>query len=194
MVEKLIAKGANLNALTRDAKPQDPNLPGPLRAPPGRMTPLLVAARLGKVDVMKALVAAGADTSVKAQDGTTLLLAASGSSFVAAAKFAYQFDKDVTAVDETKSTAMHLIFGGARGGGATQDDMTELAQYLADIGVPLDELDIRGRTPCKAGDGAPFDKPIQRIAEIIYSRGGTPKYIPKEFVKPRSALNTSQQD
>jgi ankyrin repeat protein len=186
MVNKLIAKGAFVNALTKEAKPQDPNLPGPLRGPAGRMTPLLLAARFGKVDVMKVLVDAGTDTKLKAQDGTTLLLAASGSSFVEAAKFAYRFDKDVTAVDETKSTAMHLIFGGGRGGGATQEDMTELAQYLADIGVPLDELDGRGRTPCKAGDGAPFDKPIQRIAEIIYDRGGTPKYIPKEFVKPKS--------
>jgi hypothetical protein len=76
---------------------------------------------------------------------------------------------------------MHLCMGG-QGNQANQDDMTEVVQFLADIGVPLDEEDLRGRTPAKVGDGAPFDKPTQRMCDIIYSRGGTPKYIPKEYV------------
>jgi hypothetical protein len=184
LVEKLIASGASLNAHTDRAKPPAPGGPtGPQRPVGGEQTPLLLAARYGHVDVMKALIKAGADTRAKAQDGVTLLLAAAGSSRVEAAKYAYEFDKNVTAVDDTKSTAMHLSMGGAQSG-ATQTQMTEMVQFLADIGVPLDELDSRGRTPCKVGDGAPFDKPIQRIAEIIYSRGGTPKYVPKEFVMP----------
>jgi ankyrin repeat protein len=183
MVEKLIAKGANLNARNAKTRPAG-DTPGP-RAISGEQTPLLLAARFAKVDVMQALIKAGADTKLKAQDGTTLLLAAAGSSRVEAAKYAYEFDKDVTAVDDTKSTAMHVSMGGAQSG-ANQTQMTEMVQFLADIGVPLDELDARGRTACKVGDGAPFDKPIQRIAEIIYSRGGVPKYIPKEFVKPKS--------
>ena len=57
-------------------------------------------------------------------------------------------------------------------------------QYLADIGVPLDEKDARGRTPIQIGDNIPLDKPIQRMAEIIVSRGGTPVQFPKEYVKP----------
>lgn len=70
------------------------------------------------------------------------------------------------------------------GGGATQTEMTELVQYLADIGAPLDEKDGRGRTPIQSGDGIPLDMPIQRMAEIIVSRGGTPVAFPKEYVKP----------
>jgi ankyrin repeat protein len=191
MVENLIAKGAQINARTNHSKPPAPGGPtGPQRPISGEQTPLLLAAKFGKVDVMKALVKAGADTKLKAQDGTTLLLAAAGSSRVEAAKYAYQFDKDVNAVDDQKSTAMHLSMGGAQSG-ATQTQMTEMVQFLADIGVPLDELDARGRTACKVGDGAPFDKPIQRIAEIIYQRGGTPKYIPKEFVMPKSLAPAS---
>ena len=62
--------------------------------------------------------------------------------------------------------------------------MTELVQFLADIGVPLDEIDARGRTPIQTGDGIPLDKPIQRMADIIVSRGQTPRYFPKEYVKP----------
>jgi ankyrin repeat protein len=188
MAEKLIAKGANVNARTNKAKPAAPGGPtGPSRPLGGEQTPLLLAAKFGKVDVMRALIKAGADTTLKTDDGVTLLLAAAGSSHVEAARYAYEFDKNVTAVDDTKSTAMHLSMSGAQQG-ATQTEMTEMVQFLADIGVPLDELDSRGRTPCKVGDGAPFDKPIQRIADIIYSRGGTPKYIPKEYVKPKPPL------
>ena len=170
--------------------PAPTNRKKPLRrsVPAGRVvlkTPLLVAARAGHVDVMEALIKAGADTKLKSQAGTTLLLAAASSSRVQAAKLAFQYDKNVTAVDDQNSTAMHLSMGGAQGNQANQENMVEMVQFLADIGVPMDEVDKRGRTPCKVGDGAPFDKPIQRMAEIIYARGGVPKYIPKEFVMPK---------
>jgi hypothetical protein len=62
-----------------------------------------------------------------------------------------------------------------------------LVQFLADIGVPLDEEDARGRTPIQVGDGIPLDRPIQLMADIIISRGGTPRHFPKEYVKPASA-------
>ena len=70
------------------------------------------------------------------------------------------------------------------GSGATQDEMTELVQFLADIGVPLDEKDARGKTAIENGDNIPLDKPIQRMADIIVSRGAIPKYFPKEYIKP----------
>ena len=72
-----------------------------------------------------------------------------------------------------------------RGATGTDDEFFEVVDYLASIGVPLDEKDSRGRTPIQIGDIFPFDKPIQRMAEIILSRGGTPLYYPKEFVKPQ---------
>jgi hypothetical protein len=138
------------------------------------------------VDVMRVLIEAGADTKLKAQDGTTLFLAAAGSGHVQAAKYAYEFDKDVKAVDNLRFTAMHESVSGT-GRLATQPELTELVQYLADIGVPMDELDSRGRTPIQVGDGAPLDQPIQRMADIIIDRGGKPRYFPKEYVKPSSA-------
>lgn len=182
LVKALLARGANPNVRT---KPAAPGGRGGFRAVAGQQTPLLLAARTNHVDVMRALIEAGADTKLKADDGATLLLAASASGRVAAAKYAFEFDKDVKAVDNAGRTAMHEVVSG--GGGATQTDMTELVQYLADIGVPLDEKDGRGKTPIEVGDNIPFDKPIQRMADIIVSRGGTPVYFPKEYVKPAAS-------
>jgi len=187
MVKSLLAKGANVNVKTASAvSAATPGDPGFVRGGAnGQMTPLLLAAKNDRVEVMKALIAAGADPKVKGQDGTTLLLAAATSGHRDAAEYAFQFDKDVKAVDDNGGTAMHKSVSG--GAPASQDDMVDLVQFLADIGVPMDELDKRGRTPIKAGDGIPLDKPIQRMADIIVSRGGTPKVFPKEYVKPKSA-------
>jgi len=184
LVRKLVSKGADLNARTARISAPDP---GFFRAPSGEQTPLLLAAKFNQVDVMRVLIEAGADTKLKAQDGTTLFLAAAGSGHVEAAKYAYEFDKDVKAVDSLGFTAMHESVSGT-GRLATQPELTELVQYLADIGVPLDEVDSHGRTPIQIGDVAPLDQPIQRMADIIISRGGTPRYFPKEYVKPASAV------
>lgn len=183
LVRKLVSKGADLNA--RTAKINTPDT-GFFRALAGEQTPLLLAAKYAQVEVMRILIDAGADTKLKAQDGTTLFLAAAGSGHVEVAKFAYEFDKDVKAVDSLGFTAMHESVSGT-GRLATQPELTELVQYLADIGVPLDELDKRGRTPIQVGDGAPLDQPIQRMADIIISRGSKPRYFPKEYVKPAPA-------
>jgi uncharacterized protein len=182
LVGPLLAKGAKPNVHTQPSTPAR----GDFRAIAGEQTPLLLAARNNRVDVMRALIEAGADTMLKAQDGATLLLAAAASGRVSATKYAYEFDKVVKVVDKSGRTVMHAVVSNP-GGGATQDEMTELVQYLADIGAPMDEKDARGRTPIQAGDGIPLDKPIQRMAEIIVSRGGTPVAFPKEYTKPVAA-------
>jgi ankyrin repeat protein len=179
LVKKLLAKGANVNAQNAPTE-----LTG-FRPVGGLQTPLLIAARENHIDVMKALIDAGADITLKPQDGVGFFLAAAASGHVEAAKFAFQYDKDVKAVDKLGRTAMHQAITNMRG--ATQDDMVEMVQYLADIGVPLDEKDSRGRTPIQQGDPIPLDKPIQRIADIIVSRGGTPVAFPKEYVKATAA-------
>ncbi len=180
LVKKLLAKGAQLNPRT------NPGRANGFRPAAGEQTPLLLAARNDNVDVMRALIEAGADTKIKGQDGAGLLLAAASSGRVGATKYAFEFDKDVKAVDKNGRTAMHECVSNP-GSGATQMERTELVQYLADIGVPLDEKDARGRTPIQTGDPIPLDMPIQRMADIIVSRGGTPVQFPKEYVKPASA-------
>ena len=188
LVRKLLSKGAVLNVRTYQAKkvsadPIEKNLM--VFSFSGEQTPLLLAAKFNCVDVMRVLIEAGADSKAKSQDGTTLFLAAAGSGHVEAARYAYQFDKDVRATDDDSSTAMHEAVSGTWQV-ATQPEVTELVQYLADIGVPLDELDKKGRTPIDIGDNAPLDQPDQRIADIIVSRGGTPRRFPKEYIRPES--------
>ena len=57
----------------------------------GEQTPLMVAAKAGRLDAMKALVAGGADPKLKAQDGDcTLIMSAAGSGHVEVVKYAYE--------------------------------------------------------------------------------------------------------
>jgi ankyrin repeat protein len=68
----------------------------------------LLAARGNHVEVMRALAAAGADPKLKAQDGSTLLMAAAASGHIDAVKCAFEFDPDMKAVTEGKQTVMHI--------------------------------------------------------------------------------------
>jgi len=183
LVKKLISKGADLNAKTAKSPSSEDFA---FRRASGEQTALLLAAKSNHVDVMRTLIDAGADVKLKNQDGASLFLVAAGSGHITATELAYQYDKDVKAVDNFGFTAMHQSMSGT-GSLATQAELTELVQYLADIGVPLDEPDSRVRTPIQIGDVIPLDQPIQRMADIIISRGGTPRHFPKEYVKPAAA-------
>ena len=105
-------------------------------------------------------------------------MAAAGSGHVEAAQYAYEFDKDVNAVDDQGSTAMHASVSG--GSGASQTDMTESGavpgRYRRSSRSSRTSADGRR---FKVGDNIPFDKPIQRMADIIVSRGGTPQTLPE---------------
>jgi hypothetical protein len=183
LVRILLSRGADPNVRAARSDGDGERGGGYRRAPSGEMTPLLMAARGNQVEIMRTLVAGGADTALKAQDGTTLLIAAAGSGYVEAAQYAYEFDKDVKAVTNSGFTAMHASVSGTLAS-STQPAICKLVEFLAGIGVPLDEEDARGRTPIETGDGIPVDQPIQLMAELIIQRGGTPKYFPKEFLPP----------
>src|SRR5260370_31978825 len=92
LVKKLLAKEANPNARTAkndsDASGGFGCGGGFLRIA-GEQTPLMVAARANHVGAMRALIAAGADPKLKAQDGSTLLIAAAGSGHVEPVQYAY---------------------------------------------------------------------------------------------------------
>jgi ankyrin repeat protein len=172
LVRNLLAKGAKPNVQTAPAAPV------PFRALAGGQTPLLLAAR---VEVMRALIQAGADTNLKAQDGASLLLAAAASSRVVATKYAFEFDKDVQAVDSSGLTAMHECASNP-GSGATQEDRTELFSFS--IAAFLSMKKTHAAAPIQTGDPTPLDKPIQRMADIVVNRGVSPVQFPKEYVKP----------
>ena len=141
---------------------------------PGEQTPLLVAAKANRPEAMRALVAGGADPKLKAQDGTTLLMAAAGSGHVEAVKYAYELDPDVKAVNATNATVMHASVAGTMQN-STQAEICKVIQFLADKGAALDEKDGRSRTPIDVADGLPIDKAVDLLTDLIKKSGATPK-------------------
>src|ERR1019366_4566213 len=111
LVTKLLAKGADANARTAKAAGggRGGGGGGFFRQVAGEQTPLLVAAKANRPEAMRALVAGGADAKLKAQDGTTLLMAAAGSGHVEAVKYAYELDPDPTIVLATNQTGNNAV-------------------------------------------------------------------------------------
>ena len=144
----------------------------------GEQTALLLAARANHADVMRALVEAGADPKAKAQDGTTLLMAAASSGHIEAVQYAYELAPDVAAVTDRKSTVMHAAVTGSMQT-STQPEICKVVQFLADKGAPLDEVDARGRTPITTANILPIDQAVELLDKLITASGKTPKQSPK---------------
>src|SRR5262249_48120518 len=117
---------------------------------------------------------AGADTKLKAQDGSTLLMAAVGSGHVEIVKYVYELDNDVKAVTSTGDTLMHASVTGTMQT-STQPEICKVIQFIADKGAPLDEKNARGRTPIDVADILPIDKAVELMTELIIKSGATPK-------------------
>jgi ankyrin repeat protein len=145
----------------------------------GDQTPLLVAAKSDHLEVMKALIAAGADTTAKAQDGSTLLLSAAAGARIETIKYVFeQLDKNVDAVTNNGNTVMHnaVVLGGR-----TEPECLIVVKYLSEHGAKLDEKNAAGRTPISSADGIPFDSLVKYLAETLRARGETPKIKPKYY-------------
>jgi ankyrin repeat protein len=175
LVRALLAKGADPNART-------PKSMAPVGARggggfgrggnAGEQTPLMMAARGDHADVMRALVAAGADPRLRAQDGTSVLMAAASGARLETFTYAYEIDSDVDVVTTTGNTPMHVAVGM---NGRTQPDVCEVIQFLADHRAKLDEMNGAGRTPIAIADGLPVDLAVDLLTKLITERGGKPK-------------------
>jgi ankyrin repeat protein len=133
--------------------------------PPAASTPLLTAARVGNVDMIKTLIGAGGDPAFRAEDGANLLLAAAGSGSLEAIKIAAQFDPDMKVVSSNGSTVMHLALQNSRA-----PETEAIIQYFADHGAPLDAKNARGQTPSDFAQRAtPEIKAF--YAKLLASRG-----------------------
>jgi len=175
LVKKLLAKGANPNAKTAQSGfgGRGGGGGGGFRPVAGEQTPLLVAAKAGQVEAMRALVAGGADPAIKAQDGSTLLMAAAGSAHLDAVKYAWELDPHAEALTSSGGTVTHAAVTGV-GPGASQPEICKIVDFLAEKGAPLDAKDARGRTPIDVADVLPLDQVVDELTRLIVKAGGTP--------------------
>jgi ankyrin repeat protein len=150
LIKDLIAHGANPN--TRVVRFQGGagrmELPG--------STPFLLAAHAADVDVMRALVAAGADPNLVAKDHTTPLMMAVGygraqgkshaseNDSLEAAKLALDLGNDINAANDIGETAMHA---------AAYWGVDSLVQFLFDHGAKLNPYNKAGSTPMQLAEG-----------------------------------------
>ncbi len=176
LVGALVAKGADLNARTPKS-----TVPaggggggggGGGRGPAGEQTPLMIAARADHEDVMRALIAAGANPALKAQDGSNLLMAAAAGARLTTFKYAYEIDPHVDVVATNGNTVMHVAVGM---NGRTQPEVCEVIQFLADRGARLDEMNGASRTPIAIADNLPVDLAVDLLTKLITARGEVPK-------------------
>ena len=174
LVEALLARGADPNARTPKSMVAAGRRGGGggRGGPVGEETPLMLAARADHEEVMRALVAAGANPALRAQDGTSLLMAAASGARLAAFKYAYELDPSIDVVTTGGNTIMHAAVAL---NGRTQPQVCEVIQYLADHGARLDEMNAAGRTPISIADNLPVDLAVDLLTKLITERGGVPK-------------------
>ena len=173
LVRALLAKGADPNVRTpRSTAAVGARGGGGRGGPAGEQTPLMVAARGDHEGVMRALVAAGADPALRAQDGGSLLMAAAAGARLSTFKYAYEIDPHVDVVTTTANTLMHAAVAI---NGRTQPEVCEVIQFLADHDAKLDELNAAGRTPISVADNLPVDLAVDLLTKLITERGGVPK-------------------
>jgi ankyrin repeat protein len=174
VVRELLARGVDPNIRTPRSLAAGRGGGGGFRpGPSGEQTALMMAARGDYEELMRVLVAGGADPSLRAQDGSNVLMAAAGGARFKTFKYAYELNPDVTAVTSPAgNTIMHIVVGL---NGRTQPEVVELIQFLADHGAKLDEMNAAGRTPIALADTQPVDLAVDLLTKLLADRGEKPK-------------------
>jgi ankyrin repeat protein len=161
LIKLLLAKDVDVNARTREVPPirrQMLRVTGDLSwVDFTGQTPFLRAALSADLEVMRLLLAHGADPKIPAFAGTTALMAAAGVDWVVdqttdegpaarleAVKLCYDLGMDVNTANSMGITA---LMGAANRG---SDDIIE---YLVATGAKLDAKDNEGRTPLNWAEG-----------------------------------------
>ena len=136
-------------------------------------------------DIIRALLAAGADPNLATDDGTTPLMMAAGlgvrshqpltprgvpsPSAEAAVRVLVEAGVDVNATNNGDFTALH---------GATFRGLNEVIQYLVEQGADIDARDYRGRTAYRMAEGAKQSFQYQAFpatAEFLKQLGANPR-------------------
>ena len=141
-------------------------------------TPLWVASYeanrsgAGQLEIVRTLLAAGADQYLTTDDGTTPFMVAAGlgrSTYTPreprgtrsrtaeeAVRILFEAGADINAVNEADFTALH---------GAAYRGLNEVIEYLVAEGADIDARDFRGRTPFRIAEGAKQSTQFQRWPE-----------------------------
>ena len=156
VVRLLLDHGADPNILTERTPGFGIRVKGHLGNITGA-TAFLIAARANDVDVMRELLAHGADPLIPTSNGTTPLMMAAGvghqpgitrsmeSEALEAVSLCVEVGADVNAVNEAGDTALH--------GAAWREQADSLVQFLADRGADLDAKNRRDWTPLVIAEG-----------------------------------------
>ena len=156
LVEALLANGADPDVRLVDHPPQFGFASQRFRVSIAGATPFLLAAMDANVAVMDALVAAGADTRLATDEGTTPLMVAAGLGRVPAetrvteadtldaVQFVLDLGAEVNAINFVGRSALH---------GAAHIRSDPAVQLLVDHGATVDVSDQRGITPLMIAEG-----------------------------------------
>jgi len=160
LIQALLAHGANVNAQLKKQQPYRSKVDRGADTMLGTgATPLLRAAKAGDTEVVKVLLAKGADPKLSTKFGMTPLMGAAGlgtkeedttgrkktePEAIASIQLCLDAGADVNAADNQGETALH---------GAAQKGWDQVVKFLADHGAKLDVKDKKGRTPLDAANG-----------------------------------------
>lgn len=152
-IQALLAHGANPNQGLKTPLLMRQHNGGDFSLGEGA-TPLMRAAKVSDVALMRMLLDKGADPNARMKNQTTALMVAASragrnappeATTIEAIQLCLDRGADVNAVNESGDTALHLAVG--RGDG--------VVKFLAEKGARLDVKDSFGRTPLDVALGAP---------------------------------------
>ena len=179
LMKALLAKGADVNARTTRTPPRYGfTLFGQQQATLVGVTPFFLAAIVADVEVMKFLVAAGADPTIADSDGTTPLMVAAGrgrvdnetrvpeAAALEATRVALDLKNDVRATNTAGETALHA---------AALAGLDSVVKLLVDRGAPVNAKTKAGKTPLATAEGTVVAMQLvvrANTAKLLKSLGG----------------------
>jgi ankyrin len=170
LVHALLGRGANPNARLLTGLPFRRG-DYVSRAGYAGATPFWLAAKAGDLDMMRALVAGGADPQLPTAGQVTPLMVAAGvgqtdsrlppeTRLLEAAKLALDLGADVNAASAGGQTALH---------GAASISADLIIQWLAEHGAKIDAKDKQGRTPLDIAES--ILRPRPSTAQLLRKLG-----------------------
>jgi hypothetical protein len=176
MVSMLAEAGADVNARSgiiawerqRSSEPRDKWLP------PGGFTPLLFAAREGRVEAAKALIAAGADVSVVDPDRQSALVIALINGHFDVANLLIERGADVNVPDKVGRTALWAAVDYSTPPQSNRPSPNPFDETLTAIDVIKNLLAHGARVDAPISAQIPYRTKLDRGADGVLGAGTTP--------------------